>query len=87
LLDPAGITYVEIDLLFHDRNPRLLNQILEPLDPTLESRDYEGVPWGDEDEDMTSVRVGVEVVGRRSVTEAMWCRSPRFSAPLIGLRC
>jgi hypothetical protein len=35
--------------------------------------DYEGVPWGDEDEDMTSVRVGVEVVGRRSVTEARWC--------------
>jgi hypothetical protein len=50
--------------LFHDRNPRLLNQTLEPLDPTLEARDYEGVPWGDEDEDMALVRVGVEVVGR-----------------------
>jgi hypothetical protein len=36
------------------------------LDPTLEPRDYEGVPWGDEDEDMTSVWVGVEVIGRRS---------------------
>jgi hypothetical protein len=83
VLDPAGITYVEIDLLFHDRNPRLLDQTLEPLEP----RDYEGVPWGDEDEDMTSVRVGVEVVVRRSVTEARWCRSPRFSASLIGFRC
>jgi hypothetical protein len=39
--------------------------------------------------------VGVEVVGRRSVTEAVgrqsvtearWCQSPRFSASLIGLR-
>jgi hypothetical protein len=87
VLDSAGITYVEIDLLFHDRNSRLLYQTLEPLDPTLEPRDYEGVPWGDEDEDMVSVRVGVEVVGRRSVTEARWCRSPRFSASLIGLRC
>jgi hypothetical protein len=31
--------------------------------------DYEIVPWGDEDEDMTSVRVGVEessVAGRVS---------------------
>jgi hypothetical protein len=36
---------------------------------------------------MASVRVGVEVVGRRSVTEARWCRSPRFSASLIGIRC
>jgi hypothetical protein len=27
--------------------------------------DYEGVPWDDEDEDMASVWVGVEVVGRR----------------------
>jgi hypothetical protein len=35
------------------------------LDPTLEPRNYEGVPWGDEDDDMASVRVGVEVVGRR----------------------
>jgi hypothetical protein len=87
VLDPAGITYVEIDLLFHDRNPRLLDQTLELLDPTLEPRDYEGVPWGDEDEDMASVRVGVEVVGRRSVTEARWCRSSRFSASLIDLRC
>jgi hypothetical protein len=87
VLDPAGITYVEIDLLFHDRNPRLLDQTLEPLDPTLEPRDYEGVPWGDEDEDMASVRVGDEVVGCRSVMEARWCRSPRFSASLIGLRC
>jgi hypothetical protein len=80
VLDPAGITYVGIGLLFHDRNRRLLNQTLEPLDPTLEARDYEGVPWGDEDEDMASVRVGVKVVGRRSVTEARWCQSPRFSA-------
>jgi hypothetical protein len=64
VLDPAGITYVGISLLFHDRNPRLLNQTLKPLDPTLEPRDCEGVPWGDEDEDMTSVRVGVEVIGR-----------------------
>jgi hypothetical protein len=30
VLDPVGITYVEMDLLFHDRNPRLLDQILEP---------------------------------------------------------
>jgi hypothetical protein len=52
VLDPAGITYVGIGLLFHDRNPRLLDQTLEPLDPTLEARDYEGVPWGDEDEDI-----------------------------------
>jgi hypothetical protein len=87
VLDPTGITYIEIDLLFYDQNPRLLEQTLEPLDPTLESRDYEGVPWSDEDEDMTSVRVGVEVVGCRLVTEARWCRSPRFSASLIGLRC
>jgi hypothetical protein len=64
VLDPAGITYVGISLLFHDRNPRLLDQTLEPLNPTLEARDYEGVPWDDEGEDMTSVRVGVEVVGR-----------------------
>jgi hypothetical protein len=64
VLDPAGITYVGIGLLFHDRNPRLLDQILEPLDPTLEARDYEGVPWGDEDEDMSSMWVGVEVVGQ-----------------------
>jgi hypothetical protein len=64
VLGPAGITYVGISSLFHDRNPTLLDQTLEPLDLTLESRDYEGVPWGDEDEDMTSVRVGVEVVGR-----------------------
>jgi hypothetical protein len=35
---------------------------------------------------MASVRVGVEVVGRRSVVEARWCQSPRFSASLIGLR-
>jgi hypothetical protein len=79
VLDPAGITYVEIDLLFHDRNPRLLDQnprtLTHPytvrlgLDPTLEPRDYEGVPWGDEDEDMTSVWVDVEVVGRRSGDE------------------
>jgi hypothetical protein len=80
VLDSVGITYVGIGLLFHDRNLRLLDQILEPLDPTLEARDYEGVPWGDEDEDMASVRVGVEVVGHRSVTEARWCQSPRFSA-------
>jgi hypothetical protein len=78
VLDPTGITYVGIGLLFHDRNPRLLDQTLEPLDPTLEARDYEGVPWGDEDEDMASVRV--EVVGHRSVTEVRWCQSPRFSA-------
>jgi hypothetical protein len=87
VLDPAGITYVGTGLLFHDRNPRHLDQILEPLDPTLEPSDYEGVPWGDEDEDMALVRVGVEVIGRRSVTEARWCRSPRFSASWIGLRC
>jgi hypothetical protein len=54
------------------------------LDLTLEPRDYECVPWGDEDEDMASVWVGVEVVGR--VTEVRWCQSPRFSASLIGLR-
>jgi hypothetical protein len=36
------------------------------LDPTLEPRDYEGVPWDDEDEGMASVWVGVEVVSRRS---------------------
>jgi hypothetical protein len=59
-----GITYVGIGLLFHDRNPILLDQTLEQLDPTLEARDYDGVPWGDEDEDMASVRVDVEVVGR-----------------------
>jgi hypothetical protein len=87
VLDPAGITYVGISLLFHNRNSRLLDQTLEPLDPTLEPRDYEGVPWGNEDEYMASVRVGVEVVGRRSVTEARWCQSPRFSASLISLRC
>jgi hypothetical protein len=56
--------YVVIDLLFHDRNSRLLDQTPESLDPTLEPRDYKCVPWGDEDEDMASVRVGVEVVGR-----------------------
>jgi hypothetical protein len=58
----------------HDRNPRLLDQnprtLIHPyteslgLDPTLGSRDYEGIPWADEDEEMTSVKVGVE--GRRS---------------------
>jgi hypothetical protein len=32
--------------------------------PILERRDYEGVPWAEEDEDMTSVTVGV--VGWRS---------------------
>jgi hypothetical protein len=35
---------------------------------------------------MALVRVGVEVVGRRSVAEARWCQSPHFSASLIGLR-
>jgi hypothetical protein len=48
-------------------NPRTLIHpytVRRGLDPTLEPRDYEGVPWGDEDEDMTSVRVGVEVIGR-----------------------
>jgi hypothetical protein len=54
------------------------------LDPKLEPRDYEGVPWSDEDEDMASVWVGVDVIGR--VTEARWCQSHRFSASLIGLR-
>jgi hypothetical protein len=59
----------------HDRNPRLLDQnprtLIHPyteslgLDSTLGPRDYESVPWADEDEDMASVKVGVE--GRRSL--------------------
>jgi hypothetical protein len=33
--------------------------------------DYEGVPWGDEDEDMRSVVGRSRGVGRRSWTEAV----------------
>jgi hypothetical protein len=94
VLDPAGDVR---DRLNHPYpkpwNPKPNTRILIypyterlGLDPTLEPRDYEDVPWAEEDEDMASVSVGVE--SRRS---AVGCRgevsqSPRFSASLIGLR-
>jgi hypothetical protein len=40
-------------------NTRTLTCTYTKTRTTLGPRDYEGVPWADEDEDMASVRVGV----------------------------